>query len=97
MTKEEFEAAFRGLIESTPTLVGNSRTIRQVTYHFEHKYLVAALRAKDEQGWSRAWYSFRQYLITPMTLRKPFAFGEQEADVLVTDLQKLLFEAAKSA
>lgn len=95
MTKEEFEDAYRGLIAETPTLAGNSRTTRQVTYHFEHKYLIAALRAKDQQGWDRAWFSFRQYLITPMTLRKPFVFKDEEADALVGSLQRLLYQAAE--
>ena len=51
--------------------------------------ILGVLRDESSPAGNRAWGSFRQFLVTPATSRKPFALDEADADVMM-DTQRVL-------
>ena len=51
--------------------------------------ILGVLRDETSPPGNRAWGSFRQFLVTPTTSRKPFALDEADADVMM-ETQRVL-------
>ena len=52
--------------------------------------ILGVLRDENSPAGNRAWGSFRQFLVTPATSRKPFALDEADADVMMETQRALV-------
>ena len=60
----------------------------QILSRWLNKYLKAVMRAQSQEWEDRAWLALYNYLIYPISPRKPFSLSMHEADGLVAALQE---------
>ena len=60
----------------------------QILSRWLNKYLKAVMRAQSQEWEDRAWLALYNYLIHPISPRKPFSLSTHEADGLVAALQE---------
>ena len=60
----------------------------QILSRWLNKYLKAVMRAQSQEWEDRAWLALYNYLIYPISPRKPFSLSPHEADDLVAALQE---------
>ena len=60
----------------------------QILCRWLNKYLKAVMRAQSQEWEDRAWLALYNYLIHPISPRKPFSLSTHEADGLVAALQE---------
>ena len=57
---------------------------------FVGQYLPTLLRTRGQQGIDHVWLAFWNYLVAPLSSRKPFGLTSRTADLLIAEFQSAL-------
>ena len=84
-----FDEAFWGqIVRGLPELADNPEGADYLVFRFAGQYLPAVVKARTNEAVDRVWLSFWNYLVAPMSSRKPFGLSSQGADRLIAQLQQ---------
>ena len=82
------EAFWEQIVKALPELVDNPEGADHLVFRFAGQYLPALVKARNDADVDRIWMSFWNYLVAPMSSRKPFGLSSQGADRLIAQLQQ---------
>ena len=89
---EDWRPIFCNIKEIREDLSGSEIIIDR----FMYQYLPAALAAKNQESYDRAWRAFWHYLTMPTTTKKPISLTYSSADCLISMIQELMNDSLKS-